>query len=323
MSSSQPAQRRDRNRMRVEPIEQILTKAAGLDAFEQIFARRRDQPDIGPRQAPASAGATLAILQRAQEPSLRPRRQSADFVEIERARPAPRSACRAARTAAANVAVAEQDAFDTLGGASRRTASVTKGRPRRSDAATIPACKNPFADAGLPFQQNRSRRLGGAFAKPHGVLQHPLLAPAISENVHRARPRAAPRTRAISTSRADRRNAFLIEACSRSAPSGFMTKLTAAGPPQRATARPDFLGRLHDRPGLSRSGSRPATGAARPSRRGSGMTRSRIIRSTGGSCDAARRSSARRAASRCLRGVAEAIAQGSRAAAAAPDRRRQ
>ena len=79
------AQRRNRDREDVEPVEQVLAEAARLHEFDQVLVGRRDQADVDLDRAARADRIDLALLQRAQELDLGVERQFADLVEKQRA----------------------------------------------------------------------------------------------------------------------------------------------------------------------------------------------------------------------------------------------
>ena len=72
------------NRNHVQPIEEVLSEVALLDALLEVAVRRRDDADV---QVPARGGADaadLAVLQEAKHLDLRHERELADFIEETR-----------------------------------------------------------------------------------------------------------------------------------------------------------------------------------------------------------------------------------------------
>ena len=148
------AQRRNGDRMHVQAVKQIFAETAGLDPFEQIFRRRRDQPDVGPdrdgrrplarpRHAAARAVAALAPAAAGR----RYRRETARRYAPRRiSRACARSRPRSMAEQRASMVVGRQSA---AGEASRRAVRAGRRRQRIARAkASLPTPASPSSRTG-------------------------------------------------------------------------------------------------------------------------------------------------------------------------------
>ena len=74
-------QGRQGNDLEAQPVEQVGTEIPALRLGRQVFIGGGHDTDIDARRATRSDPRDLAIFDRAQQPFLRPHRQSAQFVE--------------------------------------------------------------------------------------------------------------------------------------------------------------------------------------------------------------------------------------------------
>ena len=155
--------------------------------------------------------------------------------------------------------------------------TVTKARPRRSDVPWTARATN-----SLPTPDSPSSRTGMFdFAARSPSRTTRIISSLLESRSFRcSAPEARLFIRRISSSSASKRSAFLIDTCSRSAPTGLTTKSIAPARIAEITASIEPCA-VWTMTGIARPLSRMRVKTPMPSR--SGMTRSRIIRSTCGS----------------------------------------
>ncbi len=221
-SADARAQRRNGDRKDVEAVEQVLAEPAALDQFDQVLVGRRDQADVDLDRTAGADRVDLAVLQRAQQLHLRVQRQLADLVEEQRAavRLDELAGVLFGRAGEGALLVAEQDRFDQV----LRQRAAIDGDERLAAAigAALDGARHQFlADARLAFDQHRNVRFGGALGEANGA-RHAL---DLGDDVAERQLAVAATGRApSSSSSASTRSAFLIDTCSRSAPTGLTTK---------------------------------------------------------------------------------------------------
>jgi hypothetical protein len=160
------AERRHHDANHVETHE-VEPEPPGSHFPPQIAVRRRDQ-GTSTRRGVLPYPSHLAVLERAQELGLCPRRQLADFVEKERAEVRLLEDAGTLRNGPGErpAAVAEQLGIDQIVG--ERRAVQRRERPIAPDAPAVHRPRHQFlARAALPFDQDRKRRGGRAPMLPH------------------------------------------------------------------------------------------------------------------------------------------------------------
>ena len=226
MSADAGAQRRNRDREHVEAVEQVLAELAALDEFDQVLVRRRDEPEIDLDRALGADGVDLALLQRAQQLHLRIERQFADLVEEQRAAVGLGELAGVLLGGAGEGAllVAEQDGLDEV--LRQRAAIDGDERPAAPLRPALDRAGEQFlADAGFALDQHRDRSISPPARRAAACA--PCSRPwcRCRGTSVRRRPRRV--ARRSSSSSASTRSAFLIDTCSRSAPTGLTTKSSA------------------------------------------------------------------------------------------------
>ncbi len=81
MSPSRTRQRRKRNDLEAQPVEQVGAEASFLGQPGQVLVGRGDDADVDPQRARRADPGDLAIFDRAQQAFLRGHRQGRQFVE--------------------------------------------------------------------------------------------------------------------------------------------------------------------------------------------------------------------------------------------------
>ena len=163
------AQRRHRDRKYVQPVEQILAKAALLHIGDQVAIGGGDDAHIHFHRFARANRFDFAFLNGAQELDLRGRRQFADFVEEKRAAGGLDEFAGVPLGGAGERAllVAEQNRLDQI---FRHRAAIDRDeRLAPPLARAMDGARHQFlADAGLARDQHRNVRGGRLF----GDAQH-------------------------------------------------------------------------------------------------------------------------------------------------------
>ena len=157
------AQRRDRDRKGVEPIEEVGAELAGLHRLLQVDVGGGDDAHVDLRHLLGAEPLDLAGLQRAQQLDLHGQRQVAGFVEEQRAavRALEAAGARQLRAGVGALLDAEELGLDQL--VRDRRAVDGDERPLRARPVVVqPAREHLLADAGLAEQQHGDRRCRGA-----------------------------------------------------------------------------------------------------------------------------------------------------------------